>query len=252
MRRPLGGFWSNGQIREMILHRPPGGLWCKANVIRMSTLVVATAVLGGTAMLAVSNRTAKDPPPNSPAGRWLTTAHIIAQLKLPDLHPSQQGDQILVAGIVPTANDAYTTTEALRQVPGAAIETQITAADTVVDDLHSSLGEPGLTVSYLGGGRFCIAGVTNNIDHVQSAVESVRADYGSVIKRVTFDVKTLGATVDNVSSTLSAGSIQYVELEDGTRKFATVNQAAPGTPSDASTASSNSTELERHVNPPGN
>jgi len=233
---------------------PPGPAVSRsrASVVRLSVVAATAAALCGTAVLAVSSRTPKGPPPNSQAGRWLTTDRILAQLKPLDLHPSHQGDHILVAGMVPTVKDADAATEALRGVPGAAIETHITAADTIVDDLHASLGEPGLTVNYLGDGGFRIAGVTSHIDHVQSTVERIRADYGTVIKRVAVDVKEQGATVDNASSTLTDGSIHYVELADGTKNFATVNQPEPVAPPDAATVPGNSPESEGAVNVPGN
>ena len=224
----------------------------RASVIRWSIYAVVTAVLGGTAILAVSSQTPSGPPPNSPAGRWLTTDRIVAQLKLPDLHTSHQGDHILVAGIVPTANDAYATTQALGRVPGAAVETQIAAAETIVDDLQSSLGEPGLAVSYLGDGGFRIAGITNITALVQSTAERVRSDYGTAIKRLVFDLKEHGTTMANVSSILTDGSIQYIELADGTKNFATVNQPDPVVPPDASAVPANPTDSEGHVNVPGN
>ncbi|WCM24381.1 hypothetical protein NDK50_26575 [Paraburkholderia bryophila] len=212
--------------------------------MRWSTLGLAAASLGGVAILVAPGQVSSAAAMRSPEALQRSAQQVgfgeaIAKLGMADMHVVRTGDTTLVTGMVATSNDKARVAGVVERYKNLAIASRLTIAQDVADELQSSLGEPEVSVTYAGDGTFRVAGIARDVQDVQQRAERARLDFGSSIKRIAFDVKERASPDTSVSSMLATESLRYVELADGTKRFAELPAVTDSTNADSKTADSN-------------
>ncbi|MGS0624421.1 HrpD5 family protein [Ralstonia sp. VS2407] len=185
--------------------------------------VTAVALLTPCALLLASTR---EP---SSAAHSAATAQVpliervrtcLALHRIDGLQIEQHDNEIIVHGIVTSANEELATLRDLRAV-SASVRTDLSIAQEVIENLRESLQEPGLRISYLGSNRFSIAGPAVHPERVRATADHVRSDLGGNIKDIALDI-TQARVRDpkaDATSALSVDELSYIESSDGTKDF---------------------------------
>lgn len=185
--------------------------------------VTAVALLTPCALLLASTR---EP---SSAAHSAATAQVpliervrtcLALHRIDGLQIEQHDNEIIVHGIVTSANEELATLRDLRAV-SASVRTDLSIAQEVIENLRESLQEPGLRISYLGSNRFSITGPAVHPERVRATADHVRSDLGGNIKDIALDI-TQARVRDpkaDATSALSVDELSYIESSDGTKDF---------------------------------
>lgn len=185
--------------------------------------VTAVALLTPCALLLASTR---EP---SSAAHSAATAQVpliervrtcLALHRIDGLQIEQHDNEIIVHGIVTSANEELATLRDLRAV-SASVRTDLSIAQEVIENLRESLQEPGLRISYLGSNRFSITGPAEHPERVRATADHVRSDLGGNIKDIALDI-TQARVRDpkaDATSALSVDELSYIESSDGTKDF---------------------------------
>jgi type III secretion protein D len=185
--------------------------------------VTAVALLTPCALLLASTR---EP---SSAAHSAATAQIpliervrtcLALHRIDGLQIEQHDNEIIVHGIVTSANEELATLRDLHAV-SASVRTDLSIAQEVIENLRESLQEPGLLISYLGSNRFSITGPAVHPERVRATADHVRSDLGGNIKDIALDI-TQARVRDpkaDATSALSVDELSYIESSDGTKDF---------------------------------
>ncbi|MCY0387056.1 hypothetical protein OVY01_07375 [Robbsia sp. Bb-Pol-6] len=209
-------------------------------MVRTGACAATVAGMIGFTLLLTTGQSGKAdaairPAGMTPAERQRNKVEVaLRRLHQPDLHAERSDGHVVVSGIVPTAADALATTRALRQLSSdddaVEVETHFAVADSVADDLRSSLGEDGITVRYLGGGAFAVSGVTRDLTRTRATLARARTDYGTAIRRIDDTLTQNALPPQNVNAMLDSDDVRYVQLQDGTKSFAAEPSSPPGPP----------------------
>ncbi len=184
--------------------------------------VTAVALLTPCALLLASTRETSLAAHSAPTAQPPLLERVrlsLAQHRIDGLQLEQHDNEIIVHGIVTSANEELSTLRDLRAL-SPSIHTDLSIAQEVIENLRESLQEPGLRISYLGGNRFAIAGPAVHPERVRATADHVRSDLGSNIKDIVLDITQarLRNKVD-ATSALSVDELSYIESSDGTKDF---------------------------------
>ena len=144
----------------------------------------------------------------------------LAQHRIDGLQLEQHDNEIIVHGIVTSANEELSTLRDLRRL-SPSIHTDLSIAQEVIENLRESLQEPALRISYLGSNRFAIAGPAVHPERVRATADHVRSDLGGNVKDIVLDItqaRLRNAKAD-ATSALSVDELSYIESSDGTKDF---------------------------------
>lgn len=200
----------------------------KRGLVSIGACVVTVAGVIGFTMLFTTGQSSKasaairapQPKPPTLAERQLaTTQAAVRALHQPDLTVGRSDGRLVVSGIVGTSTDALAATRAIGKLDVGGVDTRFAVADSIAEDLRSTLAEPGIDVAYEGNGAFKVSGVTRDLSHLRTVLSRAKADYGTSIRRIDDDLKETAAPPQNVNAMLSSDDVQYVQLLDGTKDF---------------------------------
>jgi type III secretion protein D len=136
--------------------------------------------------------------------------------------------RIMLGGIVASAADALAIRRALHDLSSAphssianvTIDQSFSVADTISDDLQSTLNDTGLTVRYAGNGVFTVAGVTHNLAGTRALLARAQNDYGGRIRRIEDQMTQASTPSNGAEAMLDADGVKYIQMPDGSKSFA--------------------------------
>lgn len=144
----------------------------------------------------------------------------------PDLSVRQEGDELVVSGLVRSTEEDRSVRELLSGMDAKDAQNAWHVASHVAATIESAIALPGISVAYQGAGRFLISGATDAPDKVAAVVRQLQSDLaGQGVQTIDMDV-TKKQTLRAVSSRISAGPFGYAQLTDGTKTF--TPQEEPG------------------------
>lgn len=187
--------------------------------------IIGFTLLFSTGQSGKATAAIRAPEPTPEQRQLATVKDALRGLHQPDLHVTRNSSngRLVVSGIVPTAADALATTRALhkltQEAAGYEVDTRFAVADSIADDLRSSLGDDGIDVRYLGAGAFAVTGVTRDVARTRAILARTRTDYGSAIRRIDDELTQSTVPTQNVGAMLDSDDVRYVQLLDGTKSF---------------------------------
>jgi len=161
---------------------------------------------------------------------------VLLRLHQTDVTVARADDRILLGGIVASAADALAIRRALRDLSTAphssienvTIDQGFSVADTISDDLQSTLNDTGLTVHYAGNGVFTVSGVTHNLAGTRALLARAQNDYGGRIRRIDDQMTQSSTPSTGAEAMLDADGVKYIQMPDGSKSFAP--DPTPATP----------------------
>ena len=141
---------------------------------------------------------------------------------------SRADGRIVLGGIVRSAADALAIRRALRDASTAphsslanvTIDQGFSVADTISDDLQSTLNDTALTVHYAGDGVFTVSGVTHNLAGTRALLAHAQNDYGGRIRRIDDQMTEASTPSTGAEAMLDADGVKYIQMPDGSKRFA--------------------------------
>ncbi|MGI4857979.1 MAG: hypothetical protein ACRYHA_13920 [Janthinobacterium lividum] len=171
--------------------------------------------------------------------------NALARLHQPDVSVTPADGRIVLGGIVASAADALTIRRALQDLSTAphggiakmTIDQSFAVADHIADDLQSTLGDTGLTVRYTGHGVFTVSGATHNLASMHALLARAQNDYGGRIRRIDDQMTQASTPSAGAEAMLDMGDVRYIQMPDGSKRFAPDPTPTPPAASVASVAS---------------
>lgn len=176
-------------------------------------LLTAALLLAGTQPSQAANVTMD----LNGMSKQLTQA--LKQAGYTDLAASPHQQQIVVTGIVKTADDGAAAQRIIdRLVKDKAIR-QYDVADQEADDIEQSLSGTGAEVQYSGNGVFRVSGTVPSLTQFHQLLADVRSDLDANVKRLDVQVKEAKASAPKIdySEMVQVGGLRYIETPDGTK-----------------------------------
>lgn len=192
------------------------------NVSLAMTVVVLSA--GGLTWFGVRDGSAVAAPeasvrPVSADASLDAVKHVVATLGLDDLSVQRQGRRLVVKGVVATAEQATALSHRLSKLDAEGVDVRVVVAAQVAEDIRALLGESGVSVEYLGSGRFRVTGAVVDMNRTTTRLAQVQRDYAGAIAGIETSLSASEAPLRNVSAMLDSAGVQYVEQTDGTKRF---------------------------------
>jgi type III secretion protein D len=205
------------------------------------TMLGAVIVIGSVLITTVVSRAAL--PRN--AGDLAQRVNIaLAQAHMNELHARPQGVNVIVSGMVPTAEDDANVRKALMQLSSTAIRRQYDIARNDASDIEDALGMQGVHVAYAGHGAFDITGKVANPADVEAAVSRIRHDLSTNVKQLRIEITQSNDAAPPppaFSELMSSDDVRYAETPDGVKHIYVDPEPAPspasGVSADAAEAS---------------
>ncbi len=177
----------------------------------------AVVVIGTVLITTVVSRAAMPHDAGDLAQRVNLT---LAQAHMNELHARPQGANVVVSGMVPTAEDDANVRKALMRLSATAIRRQYDIAQNDASDIEDALGMQGVHVAYAGQGAFDIVGKVQNPADVQVAVARIRHDLSANVKQLRIQLTQSNDAAPpppSFSELMSSDDVRYAETPDGVK-----------------------------------
>lgn len=151
----------------------------------VAATVVTLSVIVGVG-LQTSGSVAATKQVDRPKAGPTTLAELLKSGKYPEITVVTQGNVTYVDGLVKnrTQLQALTTGLARLQVPG--LVQRFASASDISDAIVSAIAQPGISASYVGGGKFEITGEIPETVRKRLNLEKLRSDLGGFVTAITY------------------------------------------------------------------
>lgn len=156
-----------------------------------------------------------------------------------ELHARTQGNNVVIWGMVPTAEDDATVRKTLARFPSKALQRRYDIAQNDASDIEDALGMQDIHVTYAGNGAFNITGKAAAPADVDAALVRIRRDLSTNVKQLRVQVAQSGDAApppQSFSELMSSDDVQYAETPDGVKHIYAEPDAAIASASDAAAA----------------
>ncbi|WP_434115448.1 secretion protein SctD [Paraburkholderia caffeinilytica] len=138
---------------------------------------------------------------------------------LNELTVKPRGAQLVVRGIVRTADDSDSARRIMDQLARGKALREYDVAQQDAVNIQQSLGDTGAHVEYKGNGVFLVSGTVSSMKKFRALLANVKPDLDANIRRLDVDVKEARSTIPDVrySEVVSVGGLRYIETPDGTK-----------------------------------
>jgi type III secretion protein D len=211
----------SGERRERLVSRI-----CRTTLTRGIATAVMLASTGATMLptgVAHQHAATNEPAASNKASQLAAVRARLAELQDRELSATLANGRVQVSGMVATSGDELDVRRALATVDGPAVETHLSVARTVADDLRTAAGDPGVAVRYAGRGVFEVSGQTDDPARVRAVLSSAANDYRGAIGSLHFDLHEKGA-MRNIESLIDTGNLKYIEFPDGTKELVSISR----------------------------
>lgn len=181
------------------------------------TMLGAVVVIGSVLITTVVSRAAL---PRDPGDLAQRVNIALEQAHMNELHAQPQGVNVVVSGMVPTAEDDANVRKALTRLSSTAIRRQYDIAQNDASDIEDALGTQGVHVAYAGHGTFSITGKVANPADVEAAVARIRHDLSSNVKQLRLQLTQSNDAAPpppSFSELISSDDVNYAETPDGVK-----------------------------------
>lgn len=146
-------------------------------------------------------------------------AEALHRAGLNELTVKPRGAQVVVRGIVRTADDSDSARRLMDQLARGKALREYDVAQQDAVNIQQSLGDTGARVEYKGKGVFLVSGTVPSMKKFHALLANVKPDLDANIKRLDVDVKEARSTIPDVrySEVVSVGGLRYIETPDGTK-----------------------------------
>jgi type III secretion protein D len=225
---------SDLDLLSMLLTRPAEAKFAAARRKERRYIgVVAACVLAGVLIAAISFITSTQMSrAASPANADEHARQINAALVGAHVHgvtARALGNSVVVSGMVATSTDDDAVRTLLERIAPTGVLRNYDVAQNDVRSIEESLGVSGAHVRYVGDGDFAVTGAVANKADLDTALERVRGDLNSNVKRITVEVtETAGigsgmANSTSYSEMISSGDVKYAQTPDGVKHIYAVD-----------------------------
>ncbi|MFM0733743.1 secretion protein SctD [Paraburkholderia sediminicola] len=151
------------------------------------------------------------------------TARLLAEALhragLNELTVKPRGGQVIVRGIVRTADDSDSARRLMDQLARGKALREYDVAQQDAVNIQQSLGDTGAHVEYKGKGVFLVSGTVPSMKKFHALLANVKPDLDANIRRLDVDVKEARSTIPDArySEVVSVGGLRYIETPDGTK-----------------------------------
>jgi type III secretion protein D len=177
----------------------------------------AVVVIGSVLITTVVSRAALP----RDAGDLAQRVNIaLAQAHLTELHARPHGADVIISGMVPTAEDDATVRRALTHLSSTAIKRQYDIAQIDARDIEDALDAQNVHVAYAGQGAFSITGKVANPADVEAALTRIRHDLSSNVKELRLQVTQSDDAAPPppaFSELMSSDDVRYATTPDGVK-----------------------------------
>lgn len=146
-------------------------------------------------------------------------AEALHRAGLNELTVKPRGAQVVVRGIVRTADDSDSARRIMDQLARGKALREYDVAQQDAVNIQQSLGDTGAHVEYKGKGVFLVSGTVPSMKKFHALLANVKPDLDANIRRLDVDVKEALSTIPDVrySEVVSVGGLRYIETPDGTK-----------------------------------
>lgn len=146
---------------------------------------------------------------------------ILRNGKYPEIKVVTLGRVTYVDGLVKDRTQFKSLTESLKKQDLQGLVQRFAAASDISDAIGNAVGQPGISVSYMGAGKFEIVGRIPDEIRQKLSLEKLRGDMGHLVKEITFakpdEINTSNTTIDdNVRQTQG---YEFRIAKDGSKYF---------------------------------
>lgn len=190
------------------------------------TMLGAVVVIGSVLITTVVSRAAI--PRN--AGDLAQRVNVaLEQAHMKELHARPHGLNVIVSGMVPTAEDDATVRRALARLSSTSIQRQYDIAQNDARDIEDALGTQNVHVAYAGNGAFNITGKVADPADIEAALARIRHDLSTNVKQLRMQItqsNDVAPPPPSFSELMSSDDVRYAKTPDGVKHIYADPEAA--------------------------
>lgn len=204
-----------------------------APVVAVKTRAVwphVTSAVVGTALMTAALSAAVAPLTQNPAERKALTAVLppeplkmrvdraLAETSVSGYEVVQQGDGVLVRGLLRQPADADALRQRLVSFQGERIVQSFASATEVAQSIADALGQAGLRVAHHGNGLFSVSGEVSSLSTLRQNAARVATDLAPLVRGI--DVAATErppAAHPAMSALMDSDGLQYMQTRDGVK-----------------------------------
>ncbi|AVS92509.1 secretion protein [Paracidovorax avenae] len=189
-----------------------------------------TSAVVGTALMTAALSAAVAPLSQSQAERKALTSVLppeplkmrveraLAETSVAGYEVAQQGDGVVVRGLLRQPSDADALRQRLASFQGDRIVQSFASATEVAQSISDALGQPGLRIAHHGNGLFTVTGEVANLAALQQNAARVATDLAPLVRGI--DVTATQrppASPPAMSALMETDGLQYMQTRDGVK-----------------------------------